>query len=133
MAFLAPTMKGSASSFDAIRLARALSTAVHDHLTHPGVSFVAGGITPRRTNSSTVLSEMLSSQANSLRLMKDGGRLATRFMCPTRGDREFCPRIIFMLYEIGLASFKKRITALAIFAMQRGTDAPGYRSLFPAF
>ena len=31
---------------------------------------------PRRTNSSTILSETLSSQANSLRPMYDGGRLA---------------------------------------------------------
>src|SRR5437868_13596097 len=76
MAVRARGRKGSPSSAVLARLARAVSTAVHDHLTHPGVSFVAGGITPRRTSSSTVLSDTLSSQANSLRLRNDGGRLA---------------------------------------------------------
>src|SRR3981189_734373 len=76
MTFLAPAMNGSPSSVVPARLARAVSTADHDHLTQPGVSLVAGGITPRRTNSSTVLCEMLSSHANSARLIKDGGRLA---------------------------------------------------------
>ena len=50
-------MNGSEVSSDApARLARACCTAVHDHLTQPGVSFRGLGNTPRRTNSSTVLS-----------------------------------------------------------------------------
>jgi hypothetical protein len=52
------------------------ATPGYHHLTHPGVNLTDGGIMPRRTNSSTILSETLSSQANSLRPMYDGGRLA---------------------------------------------------------
>jgi hypothetical protein len=67
-------MYGSLSSASSVSFPSHFWTFIHDHRTQPGVSLIGGGITPVRTRASTVLSEQLSSRANSLRPMYDGGR-----------------------------------------------------------
>ena len=83
-------MNGSEASSDVpVRLARACCTPGHNHLTQPGVSFSGFGNTPRRTNSSTVLSQTSSAAASvalltASRCMSAGVRLISRIVSVRR-------------------------------------------------
>jgi hypothetical protein len=69
---LAPAINGSASCIAPPKEARAHSTAVHDHRTHPADSLTGFGRTPRRTISSTVDSAISGAKGRDKRPGLDG-------------------------------------------------------------